>query len=175
RSAIAPTMPHMYPLLLDCPASLRESAVRPDTSGVRPDTGRIGISQSNHALGGWHGDCVQPPYAFLHPDPDMDIQARIRDTSAQDQVLASPTGLRRVPRTWLLAGGAALAVAALVAWVASGWASGSSSYDASRVRIAEVTRGDLVRDLSADGRVITANSPTLYAIAGGTVSLKVVA
>jgi HlyD family secretion protein len=32
-----------------------------------------------------------------------------------------------------------------------------------------------VRDLTAEGRVITANSPTLYAIAGGTVTLKVVA
>src|SRR3546814_5699063 len=37
------------------------------------------------------------------------------------------------------------------------------------------TRGDLVRDLAADGRVIAANSPTLYAIAAGTVALKVVA
>ncbi|MET0717215.1 MAG: efflux RND transporter periplasmic adaptor subunit [Pseudoxanthomonas sp.] len=52
---------------------------------------------------------------------------------------------------------------------------GGRSFDASRVRIAEVTRGDLVRDISADGRVIAANSPTLYAIAAGTVSLKVVA
>src|SRR5690606_14491298 len=175
RSAIAPTMPHMYPLLLGCPPSVRESAVRPDTCSVRPDTGHPCISQLNHALADWHGDCVQPPYAFLHPDPDMDIQARIRDTSAQDEVLASPTGLRRVPRTWLLAGGAALAIAALVAWVASGWASGSSSYDASRVRIAAVTRGDLVRDLSAGGRGCTATCPPLYAIAGGTVSRKVVA
>ena len=105
----------------------------------------------------------------------MDTQARIRDTSAQDQTLARPTGLRRLPKAWLHAGGATLAVAALVAWVASGWASGASSYDASRIRVAEVTRGNLVRDLSADGRVITANGPTLYAIAGGTVSLKVVA
>jgi HlyD family secretion protein len=105
----------------------------------------------------------------------MDNQARIRDTSAQDQVLARPSGLRRVPRPWLIGGGAALLVAAVGAWVASGWASGASSYDASRIRIAQVTRGDLVRDLSADGRVITANSPTLYAIAAGTVSLKVVA
>ena len=55
------------------------------------------------------------------------------------------------------------------------WSAGSRSYDASRIRIAEVKRGDLVRDISADGRVITANSPTLYAIAGGTVSLQVVA
>src|SRR3546814_11817360 len=43
------------------------------------------------------------------------------------------------------------------------------------VRIAQVTRDDLVRDLSADGRVIAANSPTLYAIPAGTVALKVVA
>ena len=105
----------------------------------------------------------------------MDTQARIRDTSAQDQVLARPTGLRRLPKVWLLSGAVAVAVAATAAWVASGWASGTSSYDASRMRIAAVTRGDLVRDLSADGRVITANSPTLYAIAGGTVALKVVA
>ena len=34
-----------------------------------------------------------------------------------------------------------------MAWVASGWASGASSYDASRIRVAEVTRGNLVRDL----------------------------
>jgi len=105
----------------------------------------------------------------------MDTHARIRDTSAQDQVLARPGGLRRLPRRWLLGGAAALGVAALAVWVVGGWASGSSSHDASRVRVAQVTRGDLVRDLSAEGRVITANSPTLYAIAGGTVSLRVVA
>jgi len=38
-----------------------------------------------------------------------------------------------------------------------------------------VTRGDLVRDIAADGRVIAANSPILYAISAGTVDLKVVA
>ena len=50
--------------------------------------------------------------------------------------------------------------------------------DATGVAVAmdeTVTRGDLVRDISADGRVIAANSPVLYAIAGGTVTLKVVA
>lgn len=105
----------------------------------------------------------------------MDQPARIRDTSAQDQVLARPRGLRRLPKAWWLAGAGALALLALAVWVIGGWTAGSSSFDASRVRIAQVTRGDLVRDLSAEGRVITANSPTLYAIAGGTVALKVVA
>ena len=101
---------------------------------------------------------------------------RIRDTSAQDQAIGPGASARpRLSRSRVIAGLAALAVLALAVWVAGGWMSGGRSFDASRVRIAEVTRGDLVRDLSADGRVIAANSPTLYAIAGGTVSLKVVA
>lgn len=101
---------------------------------------------------------------------------RIRDTSAQDQAIKPvATARRRIPRSWLVGGGAGLAVLALLYWVVGSWMSGGSSFDASRVRIAEVTRGDLVRDIAADGRVIAANSPTLYAIAGGTVALKVVA
>jgi HlyD family secretion protein len=102
----------------------------------------------------------------------------IRDTSAQDRPV-STTGRqnpqsrkRRQLATW---GAAAAGALALVAWLVSGWASGSRSFDASRVRIAEVRRGDLVRDIAAEGRVIAANSPTLYAIAGGTVTLHVVA
>ncbi|HEY5971435.1 MAG TPA: efflux transporter periplasmic adaptor subunit, partial [Pseudoxanthomonas sp.] len=100
---------------------------------------------------------------------------RIRDTSAQDHAIKPAASARRDRKPWLIGGIAAAAVIALTAWVILGWASGGSSFDASRVRVAEVTRGDLVRDLSADGRVIAANSPTLYAIAGGTVVLQVVA
>lgn len=99
----------------------------------------------------------------------------IPDTSAQDRPLSAARPERPAWRRWLWPALAAVPVLALLAWVVAGWGAGSRSYDASRIRIAEVTRGDLVRDISADGRVITANSPTLYAIAGGTVSLKVVA
>lgn len=96
----------------------------------------------------------------------------IPDTSAQDLRVAPD---RRLPRRTLSVGiGAVLLVLALV-WVAARWSSAAQSFDASRLRVAAVTRGDLVRDIAAEGRVITANSPTLYAIAGGTVSLKVVA
>ena len=100
---------------------------------------------------------------------------RIRDTSAQDNVIKPAASARRNRKPWLIGGIAGAAVLALAVWVVSGWVSGGRSFDASRVRVAEVTRGDLVRDISADGRVIAANSPTLYAIAGGTVALKVVA
>lgn len=95
-----------------------------------------------------------------------------RDTSAQDQPLA--TAGRRLPRWSAAAAGGVLLLAALV-WVGAQWLGGARSYSAERLRIATVTRGDLVRDLSADGRVIAANSPTLYAIAAGTVALQVVA
>lgn len=98
----------------------------------------------------------------------------IRDTSAQDQVLTSRQP-RAVWRRWLWPGVAALVVLAALGWAIAGWSAGTRSFDASRVRIAEVTRGDLVRDIAADGRVIAANSPILYAISAGTVTLKVVA
>jgi HlyD family secretion protein len=106
----------------------------------------------------------------------------IRDTSGQDRPLSPPaasssTGRRLPPmkKSWLIGGAVGLGLLLMIGWVATGWSAGNRSVDASRVRIAEVTRGDLVRDISADGRVIAANSPVLYAIAGGTVTLKVVA
>lgn len=106
----------------------------------------------------------------------------IRDTSGQDRPISSAPstagGTRRLPpvkRSWLIAGGMGVGLLALAGWVASGWSAGNRSVDADRVRIAEVTRGDLIRDIAADGKVIAANSPVLYAIAGGTVTLKVVA
>jgi HlyD family secretion protein len=98
----------------------------------------------------------------------------IRDTSGQDRVLSPAQRNKPWKRIFIV-----LAVVALlvffIAKIVAGWMSASHSVEAQRVRIAEVKRGDLVRDISADGRVTTANAPTLYAIAGGTVALRVVA
>lgn len=108
----------------------------------------------------------------------MDQRARIRDTSAQDQPLSTSSATAagvRPWRAWLFWGAGTAALLTLLAWVLMGWSGGGRSFDGDRLRISEVTRGDLVRDLSADGRLIAANSPTLYAIAGGNVALKVVA
>lgn len=98
----------------------------------------------------------------------------IRDTSAQDQVVTAAAPRTRRRRLVLLATLALLGTSG-TAWVATQWLGAARSFDAARLRIATVTRGDLVRDLSADGRVIAANSPTLYAIAPGKVTLHVVA
>src|SRR5690606_29263704 len=94
----------------------------------------------------------------------------IRDTSGQDRPVAASSAASRQRRQWLAYAGGGAVVLMLAGWLLSGWAAGSRSVDASRLRIAEVRRGDLVRDISAEGRVIAANSPTLYAVAGAAAS-----
>ncbi|MDV3469810.1 efflux RND transporter periplasmic adaptor subunit [Stenotrophomonas sp. C3(2023)] len=100
----------------------------------------------------------------------------IRDTSAQDQVMSSPaTGRAALLRRYRWPAVIALLLVLGTGFAARTWLNASRSIDGSRVRIAAVTRGDLVRDIAADGKVIAANSPVLYAISAGTVTLKVVA
>jgi HlyD family secretion protein len=56
----------------------------------------------------------------------------------------------------------------------SSTSSGSEhSVNASRLRIADVTRGTLIRDAAVNGRIVAAVSPTLYSTAPSTVTLKV--
>lgn len=96
----------------------------------------------------------------------------IRDTSAQDRVLA-PQSNRRRQLTWAGIGvAAAIALIACIPTVAS-LLSADSSASSARLRIAEVKRGDLTRDVSVQGRVIAAVSPTLYTRSPGTVALTV--
>ena len=114
----------------------------------------------------WHAICIHSSNLLSYALP------MIRDTSAQDQVLVSNVASQR---RWVLIGAGIVLLALAMTWMVSRWSDAGSSLDVSRLRIAEVRQGDLVRDISAEGRVITANSPTLYAIAGGTVALKVVA
>lgn len=97
---------------------------------------------------------------------------KIADTSAQDVQLAP-----RSKRTRNLVGGGSILLLLVALWVAvpavNRWSSTSASIPYDRLRIAEVMRADLVRDVSVQGRVVAAVSPTLYAPAGGTITLRV--
>lgn len=95
----------------------------------------------------------------------------IRDTSAQDSALSPSQHPRSRRPIWMAAAGVAGAL--VLAWALWGWLGSSRSVSAERLRFAEVTRGTLVRDASVNGRVVAAVSPTLYATAGGTVTLKI--
>jgi HlyD family secretion protein len=81
-------------------------------------------------------------------------------------------------RKRLIIGGICIAAIAVV-WVAlpvvQRWANATVSVPVDRVRTATVTRGDLVQDVSVQGRVVAAVSPTLYASASGTITIQVAA
>lgn len=97
----------------------------------------------------------------------------IRDTSEQDAVL-TPAPVHKLKRRALWVGGA-LALLAVSVAVLGAWTSSEHSVSEARLRIAEVTRGTLVRDASVNGRIVAAVSPTLYSTAPSTVNLKVAA
>ncbi|MES2320411.1 MAG: efflux RND transporter periplasmic adaptor subunit [Pseudomonadota bacterium] len=97
----------------------------------------------------------------------------IRDTSSQDAVISTPPANRK-KRLALIIGGAAVLVAAS-AMLLSTWTGSDLSVNAARLRVAEVTRGTLIRDAAVNGRVVAAVSPTLYSTAPSTVTLKVAA
>jgi HlyD family secretion protein len=98
---------------------------------------------------------------------------RIRDTSAQDRpVDQAPVLAKR--RTKLIAAIAgALLLLLLIVYVIFRWISAEGSVPRERVRIAEVTRGVFVRDVNAQGTVVAAVSPTMFAAAAGTVHFLV--
>ena len=95
---------------------------------------------------------------------------KIADTSAQDvRIESKPKG-----RQHLLIGiGVLLGVLAIWLLLPSvqRWAGSSISVPLDRLRLAEVTRTDLVRDVSVQGRVVAAVSPSLFASADGTITL----
>lgn len=99
------------------------------------------------------------------------MQEGIRDTSAQDVAIARRGGGRWLK--WLLAAAAVAVLASLLFSALSTWLSAEASVSSERIRTAVVERGDLVRDLNVQGRVVAAVSPTLYSPATGTVTLRV--
>ncbi len=97
---------------------------------------------------------------------------KIADTSAQDVQLPSKTKHKRN-----LIGGGALLFILIIAWimipVVNRWASTTVTVPLDRLRIATVTTGNLIRDVSVQGRVVAAIRPTLYATAPGSITLYV--
>ena len=94
----------------------------------------------------------------------------IRDTSATDRRIETAPPRRR----WILVGASGAAVLAALIFVVPTVArllSAGTAVRSDSVRIAEVKRGTLTRDVSAQGKVVAAASPTLYATAPGTVTL----
>ncbi|MEW9624308.1 efflux RND transporter periplasmic adaptor subunit [Rhodanobacter geophilus] len=96
----------------------------------------------------------------------------IRDTSAQDRIVEVKPNRKR--RLLFIGGGVALLVVLALAMPGIlRLFSADASVSASRLAFATVERGPFVRDIAAEGKVVAANSPTLYATYGGAAVLKV--
>lgn len=96
----------------------------------------------------------------------------ISDTSGQDVVLAAPSRRRLYISLLIVAIGLAAVIAYGLPRVVR-WSQAEAAVPRDRLRIAEVRRGDLVRDVSVQGRIVAAVSPTLFASADGTITLLV--
>jgi HlyD family secretion protein len=97
----------------------------------------------------------------------------IDNLSLMDRTVEKPKGLSR-RAVVVIAAGVVLLVGLLLAFPSlRRWSRADRSVDASRIRIGEVTRGLLVRDASAEGRIVASLHPTLFAQAAGIVSLAV--
>ena len=111
--------------------------------------------------------------AHLRRIPEAVTDAvRMRGTEAQDAPLRGAEAFWTRERLWL-AGGAAALMVLLFRWLIHGWLATGQVISRDRLRIADVSRGHFVRDVAADGTVVAAVSPTLFAIAPGTVTYAV--
>jgi HlyD family secretion protein len=97
----------------------------------------------------------------------------MRGTDGQDRIVASPGLDWHRDKRVLIAGGIAVLLlgAVFLTWLLGAWARSDSTVSRDRLRIATVTRGEFLSDVAAQGTVVAAVSPTLYAPAAGTVTL----
>src|SRR5579863_5791433 len=167
---------------MQCPQCVRERAA--DTSPAARRASRAsGILKFTQALAGhgcrchrrWHAPCTTPlvKLAQLRKADDGSAPvAAISGTQAQDAPRGpAAAGWRRHWRRFALAGAALLLV--LCAWLVHAWLRTGDVVSRERLRTAAVSRGHFVRDVAAEGTVVAAVNPTLYAIAPGTVSYLV--
>lgn len=96
----------------------------------------------------------------------------IEDTSAQDERIEPPSKRKRLLIGVGVAAALVVVAVAAVPWLLR-WSEAEMSVSRERLRTAFVTRGDLVRDVSVQGRVVAAVSPTLYATQAGTITFRV--
>lgn len=95
----------------------------------------------------------------------------IRGTSGMDTAIApKPPRWRRYG---LLGASVLIALALLALPLVRRWWSADRTVDLARLRLGSVTRGDLVHDVAAQGRVVAASRPTLFSPAPGIVALRV--
>ena len=95
----------------------------------------------------------------------------IRGTDATDVAVAAKPD--RTRQKYIGIAGGSLLLVLVFGLLIRGWSATEYTVSRERLRIATVTEGHFVRDVSAQGTVVAAVSPTLFAVAPGNVSYAV--
>ena len=93
----------------------------------------------------------------------------IKDTSAQDK-LVEPGKVKQYKKSIVIFG--SLLVLSIALWFSFSAESVSKSVKKSDLRLSTVTRGTLIRDIAATGKIVAANAPVLYSTEEGIVTLQ---
>ncbi|WP_404395352.1 efflux RND transporter periplasmic adaptor subunit [Pseudoalteromonas phenolica] len=97
----------------------------------------------------------------------------IPDTSAQDSLVVVPKNNKK----WFIRALIGVFIIFLCYFFVSpalvGWSGGQSAISIDKLRIAKVMKGDFIRDLAIQGKVIAARRPVLYSPAQGSVTYLV--
>lgn len=103
----------------------------------------------------------------------LDSISKIKDTAAQDRVKSTKSN--KVVSKGIWVGG--ISVLAVGLFILSSKFSlllnSDQNVSKRQIQIAKVEKGDLQRDISVQGRIVAANSPTIYAPATGTITILV--
>ena len=98
---------------------------------------------------------------------------KISDTSSQDVIIESSKPKRKI----IIWSALSLLIIIIATWqfapAANRWSQADLSIPLKRVRIATISMADFVRDVSVQGRVVAAVSPTVYSSAEGTITFNV--
>ena len=104
---------------------------------------------------------------------DTTTPEAVRTTAGQDAAVTDNSAARRRRTQWLIGGGTALVFALVLVWLVHSWSRSNHLVSADLLSITTVKQGHFVRDVSAQGSVVAAVNPTLFAIAPGTISYSV--
>lgn len=109
----------------------------------------------------------------MQRDQRMSSFSPIKDTSGQDTAIEPRQKHKKAIVTWLAIGVSIVAVLIFILPGLNALFQSGAAVSKRQIQLATVTRGDLTRDVSVQGKIIAAISPTLYAPSGGTVSLTI--
>ena len=95
----------------------------------------------------------------------------IKDTSATDIVFDDSKAL--ITRFRFVIALIVIAIFSVMIMGLMKWSRVEQSVSSERLRFASVVRGDFIRDIAVQGRVVAARSPTLYSPANGIIKLNI--